>query len=51
MQMIDKTQIKCDAYEYEQGDLVAINSFRGEYLTNYSWAEFTTAKYAQMKQD
>ena len=48
---IDVSKIKCDAYEYEQGDLVAINSFRGEYLTNYSWAEFTTAKYAQMKQD
>ena len=48
---VDVSKIKCDAYEYEQGDLVAINSFRGEYLTNYSWAEFTTATYSQMKQN
>ena len=46
---VDISKIKCDAYEYEQGDLVAINSFHGEYLVNYSWAEFTTARYTQME--
>lgn len=42
---IDVKKIKCDAYEFEKGDPVAINSFHGEYMTNYSWAEFTTGRY------
>lgn len=45
---IDTSKIKCDAYDYEKRDVVAVNSFRGEYMSNYSWAEFTTGKYAQM---
>ena len=43
---IDPEKIKCDAYDFEKMDAVAINSFHGEYMTNYSWAEFTTGKYA-----
>ncbi|MGN1421947.1 MAG: response regulator [Oscillospiraceae bacterium] len=45
---VDVTKIKCDAYDYENMDAAAINSFHGEYMTNYSWAEFTTGKYSQM---
>ena len=48
---IDISKIKCDAYDYEQGDMAAVNSFRGEYMSNYSWAEFTTGRYAQMELD
>lgn len=47
---IDISKIKCDAYDFEKGDLVAINTFHGEYMSNYSWAEFTTGKYVQMIQ-
>lgn len=25
-----------------------VNAFKGEYMTNYSWAEFTTGRYMQM---
>lgn len=46
---IDTAKIKCDSWEYEKGDTVAINSFHGEYMTNYSWAEETAGKYTQME--
>lgn len=46
---IDVSKIKCDAYDYEKGDMAAINSFHGEYMSNYSWAEFTTGRYVQME--
>ncbi len=42
---IDISRIKCDAYDFENMDAVAVNSFKGEYMTNYSWAEFTAGKY------
>lgn len=42
---LDISKVKCDAYDYEKGDAVAVNSFRGEYMANYSWAEFTTGNY------
>lgn len=46
---LDITKVKCDAYDYEKWDAVAVNSFRGEYMVNYSWAEFTAGKYVQME--
>lgn len=33
----------CDYYMALQGDIVAINSYGGEYMMQYSWAEYTTA--------
>lgn len=45
---VDISKIKCDAYDFEQWDAVAVNSFHGEYMANYSWAEFTTGKYTNM---
>jgi two-component SAPR family response regulator len=47
---LDVSQIKCDAYDFEKGDLLAINSFRGEYMVNYSWAEFTTGHYVTLNE-
>ena len=43
-------KIKCDAYDYEKGIVSAVNSFRGEYMANYSWAEFKTGTYVTMEQ-
>ncbi len=37
----DPARINCDFYEYNKGKIAAINSYRGEYMINYSWAEFT----------
>jgi two-component SAPR family response regulator len=33
--------VDCDYYRFLEGDTRAINSFAGEYMSAYSWAEFT----------
>ncbi len=35
--------IDCDLYRFMAGDVSAVNSYRGEYMSSYSWAEFTEA--------
>lgn len=35
--------VDCDLYRFTEGDIDAVNSYRGEYMTSYSWAEFTAA--------
>lgn len=40
---VDTTCLNCDYYNFLAGDLMAINSYTGEYMSNYSWAEFTVA--------
>ena len=39
--MINQTKIDCDYYRFLNGDAGAVNSFTGQYMSNYSWAEFT----------
>ena len=48
---VNPDKIKCDAYDYEKGVVSAVNSFRGEYMVNYSWAEFKTGTYVAMEQE
>lgn len=38
---IDVEKVDCDYYKALGGDMIAFNSFNGEYMNNYSWAEFT----------
>jgi len=33
--------VDCDYYRFLEGDTRAINSFTGQYMNSYSWAEFT----------
>ena len=40
---IDVNKVDCDFYRFLQGDVDAINSYRGEYMNSYSWAEMTEA--------
>ena len=47
---VNPEKIKCDAYDYEKGVVSAVNAFRGEYMVNYSWAEFKTGTYVTMEQ-
>ena len=47
---LDVSKVKCDAYDFEKGDEAAINSFHGEYMSNYSWAEFTTGHYVSLNE-
>jgi len=42
--------IDCDLYRFFAGDIDAVNSYRGEYMTSYSWAELTAA-YMDRKLD
>ena len=48
---VNPEKIKCDAYDYEKGVNSAINSFRGEYMVNYSWAEYKTGSYVSMERE
>lgn len=48
---VNPEKIKCDAYDYEKGIVSAVNSFRGEYMVNYSWAEFKTGTYVAMERE
>lgn len=36
-------KVDCDYYDWCNGDVQAINLYRGEYMTQYGWAEFTNA--------
>lgn len=37
---VDVSRLNCDYYRFLSWDLDAINSYAGEYMANYSWAEF-----------
>lgn len=39
---IDTTSCICDYYEFLKGDIDTVNSFMGEFMSNYEWAEFIT---------
>lgn len=38
---VDKTKVSCDYYDFLKGEEKALQSYLGEYMTNYSWAEET----------
>ncbi len=40
---IDAEKISCDYYDYLRGKTDAVNAYMGEYMSDYSWAEFTVA--------
>ena len=44
---IDTGKVDCDYYNFLKGDRSAINSYRGEYMTQYSWAEVTRSALRQ----
>lgn len=46
---IDTQRIDCDYFGFLSGDVTQINAFRGEYMSNYSWGEFTLAGLIQSK--
>ena len=45
---VDVEKISCDAYDYLSGDPSAINAFRGEYMTQYSWAECSIGNFYEI---
>ncbi len=38
---VDVPKVACDYYGFIEGDPRSLNAYQGEYMTNYSWAEFT----------
>ncbi len=38
---INTAEVNCDYYNFIQGDSQAVNSFHGEFMSQYSWAEMT----------
>jgi two-component SAPR family response regulator len=40
---IDMMAVSCDYYAYLAGDPFAVNAWRGEYMSQYPWAEATKA--------
>lgn len=41
---IDTTKIKCDIYDFEEGRDMIPNVYHGEYMSNYSWAEYSNGE-------
>jgi two-component SAPR family response regulator len=39
--LVNTRIVDCDYYRFLEGDTRAINAFAGQYMSSYSWAEFT----------
>ncbi|MDL2238109.1 response regulator [Christensenellaceae bacterium OttesenSCG-928-K19] len=46
---LDVSKVECDYYDFLNGDTTSLNSFFCEYMSNYSWAEITTAQLFYMR--
>jgi len=42
-------EIDCDYYDWLKGKPSAINAYRGEYMVQYSWSEFTNSQLEKKK--
>lgn len=38
---VDISKFTCDFYDFAKGKPEAVNAYFGEYLSEYSWGEFT----------
>lgn len=47
---IDPSKFECDYYKALGGDTDQLDRFVGEYMNNYSWAEFTVGELVCLKQ-
>ncbi len=45
---VDPDKLDCDAYRFARGEPAAVNAYRGEYMSPYSWAEFTNGRLLHM---
>lgn len=46
---VDISKIECDSYQFLDGVPKAVNSYRNDYLPDYSWAEFTVGGFGKDK--
>ncbi|MGN1373219.1 MAG: response regulator [Candidatus Coproplasma sp.] len=47
---INPDKIKCDAYDFMNGDMLAVNAYFGEYMYGYEWAEFSIGTFDRIKE-
>jgi two-component system LytT family response regulator len=47
---VDVSKLDCDVYRCLDGDPAAINAYTGEYMSQYSWAEFTAGTLVRILQ-
>ena len=40
---VDMARLSCDYYDFLAGDPIAVSAWRGEYMSQYAWAEATKA--------
>lgn len=45
---IDPARLDCDSYNFMNGDIRAINSYRRDYMLCYSWAEFSMGHFESL---
>lgn len=48
---VDPEQFECDYYRFQSWDMEAVNSYRGEYMANYSWGELTAGGMERLKEE
>lgn len=41
---LNTKQIDCDYYRFLEGEVAAVNHYQGEFMAQYSWAEFITGR-------
>ena len=46
---VDPAQVDCDYYDWRDGKGQAVNLYRGEYMSQYSWAEFKHSSLQSVK--
>ena len=48
---VDTNKVKCDYYDFLKSKSNDMMKFSGEYMSNYSWAEYTTGYLIQQKNE
>lgn len=46
---VDINKFECDYYDFQKGDINAVNAYAGEFMPSYSWAEFKVGYLEQVK--
>lgn len=39
---VDASKIDCDYYKFKRGDKAVLKNFEGEFMAQYSWAEYVS---------
>ena len=45
---VDTESFECDYYKFLEGDARAVNQYRGDYMVNYSWSEYSYGAFEDL---